>query len=70
MDVTHCMIRHKGRYKIRMVYTVPALNRDGKKEAPGLYLRESEDVRCRLSALVYLQNPGLQAIRLAAADLF
>ena len=47
LDVTHYTIRHKGRHKTRTAYTAPALHRDGKQEAPGLYLQESEGVRCR-----------------------
>jgi len=38
----HYKIRDKGRYQTKAVYTVLALNMDGKKEVLGLYLSDSE----------------------------
>jgi len=42
LDAIHYKIRDKGRYQSKAVYTVLAVNLDGKKEVLGLYLSESE----------------------------
>ena len=49
LDAIHYKIRDKGRYRSKAVYTVLALNMDGKKEVLGLYLSESEGANFWLS---------------------
>ena len=49
LDAIHYKIPDKGRYRTKAVYTVLALNMDGKKEVLGLYLSESEGANFWLS---------------------
>ncbi|VDY39984.1 Transposase for insertion sequence element ISRM3 [Salmonella enterica subsp. enterica serovar Daytona] len=42
LDAIHYKNREDGRYQSKAVYTVLALNLEGKKEVLGLYLSESE----------------------------
>jgi transposase-like protein len=62
LDAIHYKIRDKGRYQNKAIYTVLALNMEGKKEVLGLYLSESKPwgqiflppttpVRCKNSKL-------------------
>ncbi len=55
-------------YQIKAVYTVLALNLEGKKEVLGLYLSESEDANFWLSVLSDLQNRGVEDILIACLD--
>ncbi|PHM76439.1 transposase [Xenorhabdus cabanillasii JM26] len=50
------------------VYTVLALNLEGKKEVFGLYLSESEGANFWLSVLTDLQNRGRKDILIACVD--
>jgi len=68
MDAIHYKIRHKGRYQSKAIYTVLALNMDGKKEVLGLYLSESEGANFWLSVLTDLQNRGVEDILIASVD--
>ena len=68
LDAIHYKIRDKGRYRSKAVYTVLALNRDGKKEVLGLYLSESEGANFWLSVLTDLQNRGVSDILIASVD--
>ena len=68
LDAIHYKIRHKGRYQTKAVYTVLALNMDGKKEVLGLYLSESEGANFWLSVLTDLQNRGVEDILIASVD--
>lgn len=65
LDAIHYKIRDKGRYRSKTVYTVLALNMDGKKEVLGLYLSESEGANFWLSVLTDLQNRGVEDILIA-----
>lgn len=56
LDAIHYKIREDGRYKGKAVYTVLALNLEGKKEVPGLYFSESEGANFWLSVLSDLQT--------------
>ena len=58
-------IREDGRYQSKAVYTVLALNLEGKKEILGLYLYESEGANFWLSVLTDLQNRGVNDILIA-----
>lgn len=68
LDAIHYKIRDKGRYQTKAVYTVLALNMDGKKEVLGLYLAESEGANFWLSVLTDLQNRGVEDILIASVD--
>lgn len=68
LDAIHYKIRDKGRYQTKAVYTVLALNLDGKKEVLGLYLSESEGANFWLSVLTDLQNRGVSDILIASVD--
>ncbi len=52
----------------KAVYTVLALNLEGKKEVLGLYLSESEGANFWLSVLSDLQNRGVEDILIACVD--
>lgn len=68
LDAIHYKVRDKGRYQSKAVYTVLALNMDGKKEVLGLYLSESEGANFWLSVLTDLQNRGVEDILIASVD--
>jgi transposase-like protein len=68
LDAIHYKIREKGRYETKAVYTVLALNMEGKKEVLGLYLSASEGANFWLSVLTDLQNRGTQDILIASVD--
>lgn len=68
LDAIHYKIRDEGRYVSKAVYTVLALNLEGKKEVLGLYLSESEGANFWLSVLSDLQNRGVNDILIACVD--
>ncbi|WP_191923894.1 IS256 family transposase [Pantoea agglomerans] len=68
LDAIHYKIREDGRYQSKAVYTVLALNLEGKKEILGLYLSESEGANFWLSVLTDLQNRGVNDILIACVD--
>lgn len=68
LDAIHYKIREDGRYQSKAVYTVLALNLEGKKEVLGLYLSESEGANFWLSVLSDLQNRGVKDILIASVD--
>ncbi len=51
LDAIHYKIREDGRYQSKAVYTILALNLEGKKEILGLYLSENEGTTFWLSVL-------------------
>ncbi|MCU6163111.1 transposase, partial [Enterobacter bugandensis] len=68
LDAIHYKIRENGRYQSKAVYTVLALNLEGKKEILGLYLSENEGANFWLSVLTDLQNRGVNDILIACVD--
>lgn len=68
LDAIHYKIREDGRYVSKAVYTVLALNIEGKKEVLGLYLSENEGANFWLSVLTDLHNRGLKDILIACVD--
>ncbi|EFM3921049.1 IS256 family transposase [Escherichia coli] len=68
LDAIHYKTREDGRYQSKAVYTVLALNLEGKKEVLGLYLSESEGANFWLSVLSDLQNRGEEDILIACVD--
>lgn len=68
LDAIHYKIREDGCYQSKAVYTLLALNLEGKKEVLGLYLSESEGANFWLSVLSDLQNRGVEDILIACVD--
>ncbi|HFT1681941.1 IS256 family transposase [Providencia stuartii] len=68
LDALHYKVKEDGRYVSKAVYTVLALNLEGKKDVLGLYLSESEGANFWLSVLTDLQNRGLKDILIACVD--
>jgi len=68
MDAIHYKIREDGRYTGKAVYTVLALNLEGKKEILGLYLSENEGANFWLTVLTDLNNRGVKDILIASVD--
>ena len=68
LDAIHYKIRENARYETKAVYTVLALNVEGKKEVLGLYVAESEGANFWLSVLTDLNNRGVQDILIASVD--
>lgn len=68
MDAIHYKILDNGRYVSKAIYTVLALNIEGKKEVLGLYLSESEGANFWLSVLTDLHHRGVKDILIASVD--
>jgi len=68
MDAMHFKVRNDGKVGSKAIYTILAINKDGKKDLLGLYLSESEGANFWLSVLTDLQNRGLEDILIACID--
>lgn len=68
LDAIHYKVKEDGRYVSKAIYTVLALNLEGKKDVLGLYLSESEGANFWLSVLTDLRNRGLKDILIACVD--
>lgn len=68
LDAIHYKIKENGRFVRKAVYTILALNLEGKKELLGLYLSEAEGAHYWLSVLTDLQNRGVKDILIACVD--
>lgn len=68
LDAIHYKIKEEGRYVGKAVYTVLALNLEGKKEILGLYLSESEGANFWLSVLTDLHQRGVKDVLIASVD--
>lgn len=68
LDAIHYKIKENGRFVSKAVYTILALNIDGKKELLGLYLSDAEGAHYWLSILTDLQNRGVKDILIACVD--
>ncbi len=68
MDAIHYKVRHEGRVITRAMYTVLAVNLEGKKELLGLYIGEHEGARFWLSVLSELNQRGVKDILVASVD--
>tara|TARA_R110002073_G_scaffold14846_1_gene59788 strand:+ start:56 stop:1258 length:1203 start_codon:yes stop_codon:yes gene_type:complete len=68
LDAIHYKVKDNGRYKSKAVYTVLAINLEGKKEILGLYLSESEGANFWLSVLTDLKNRGVDDFLIASVD--
>ena len=65
LDAIHYKVKDEGRYVNKAVYTLLALNTEGRKEFIGLYCSESEGANYWLSVLTDLHNRGVQDILIA-----
>jgi len=68
LDAIHYKVKDKGVYVSKAIYTILALNVEGKKELLGLHLSESEGANHWLSVLTDLQNRGVKDILIACVD--
>lgn len=68
LDAIHYKIKENGRFVSKAIYTILALNIEGKKELLGLYLSDSEGAHYWLSVLTDLQNRGVKDILIACVD--
>lgn len=68
MDAIHYKIREDGRYVGKAIYTLLALNLEGKKEILGLYVSENEGANYWLTILTELQNRGVEDLLIACVD--
>jgi putative transposase len=68
LDAIHYKVKQDGRYESQAVYTVLALNLEGKKEVLGLYLSQNEGANFWLSVLTDLNNRGLEDILISCVD--
>jgi len=68
LDAIHYKIRENGRYVSKAIYTILALNIEGRKELLGLYLSDQEGAHHWLSVLTDLHNRGVKDILIACVD--
>lgn len=68
LDAIHYKVRDNGRYVSKAVYSILAVNLEGRKELLGLYLSESEGARYWLSVLTDLHNRGVKDILITCVD--
>ena len=68
LDPIHYKIKENGRYVSKAIYTILALNIEGKKELLGLYLSDQEGAHHWLSVLTDLYNRGVKDILIACVD--
>jgi putative transposase len=68
LDAIHYKIKENGRYVSKAIYTILALNIEGKKELLGLYLSDQEGAHHWLSVLTDLYNRGVKDILIACVD--
>lgn len=68
LDAIHYKIKENSRYITKAVYTILAVNVEGKKELLGLYLSEHEGAHHWLTVLTDLHNRGVKDILIACVD--
>ncbi|WP_261854759.1 IS256 family transposase [Vibrio spartinae] len=68
LDAVHYKIKENGRFVSKAIYTILALNIEGKKELLGIYLSDAEGAHYWLSVLTDLQNRGVKDICIACVD--
>ncbi|ABE55340.1 transposase, mutator type [Shewanella denitrificans OS217] len=68
LDAIHYKVKEDGRYISKAVYTLLALNMQGKKEILGLHLSDNEGANYWLSVLTDLNNRGVKDILIACVD--
>lgn len=68
LDAMHFKVKDEGRITSKAIYTVLAINKEGRKDLLGLYLSESEGANFWLSVLTDLNNRGVEDILIASID--
>lgn len=68
LDAIHYKVRENGRYVSKAIYTILALDIEGRKELLGLYLSDQEGAHHWLSVMTDLYNRGVQDILIACVD--
>jgi transposase-like protein len=68
MDAMHFKVRDEGTVKSKAIYTILAVNLEGKKEVLGLYQGESESASFWLQVLTDLSQRGIKDILIASID--
>lgn len=68
LDAIHYKVKEEGGYVNKALYTLLALNTEGKKELIGLYCSETEGANYWLSVLTDLHNRGVDDILIACVD--
>ncbi|MCS6210770.1 MULTISPECIES: IS256 family transposase [Shewanella] len=68
LDAIHYKIKENGRFISKAIYTILALNVEGKKELLGLYLSDNEGAHHWLSVLTDLYNRGVKDVLIACVD--
>lgn len=68
LDAIHYKIKENGRFITKAVYTILALNAEGKKELLVLNLSDNEGAHHWLSVLTDLYNRGVKDILIACVD--
>jgi putative transposase len=68
LDAIHYKVKENGRYVSKAIYTILALNMQGKKEILGLHSSENEGANYWLSVLTDLNNRGVKDILIACVD--
>lgn len=68
LDAIHYKIKDNGRYVSKAIYTILAVNIEGKKELLGLYLSDSEGAHHWLSVLTDLNNRGVKDMLICCID--
>ncbi|WP_261888062.1 IS256 family transposase [Vibrio rhizosphaerae] len=68
LDAVHYKIKENGRFVSKAIYTILALNIEGKKELLGIYLSDAEGAHYWLSVLTDLQNRGVKDICISCVD--
>lgn len=68
MDAIYYKVKDQGKTKSRAVYNILGINKEGKKDLPGVYVSESEGANFWLSVLTDLHNRGMKDILIACID--
>ncbi len=68
LDTMHHKIQENSSVKNKALYNVLAINKQGKKEALGMYVIEAEGANFWLQVLTELQNRGLQDVLIVCTD--
>ena len=68
LDGMYCKARINGKVETQVVYNIIGITIEGKKEALGFYLSESEGANFWLSVLTDLQNRGVKDMLIVCVD--
>jgi len=68
LDAMYQKIQANGTATTKAVYNILAINKDGRKEILGVYIKESEGANFWLEVLTNLQNRGLKDVLIVCTD--